>query len=434
MNALLQVYAFVKAQFSRILSLRYGPRRSKIDKNVCSVSDLTTDTKPAGSVSQDSIVPDPALFLELVPTIEPSVSDLIGAAVALNLTLPSLPSILTKPKARPAIEDEDASLQDFGRPSNVFHDRRLPLGTITNIPQVDKVNTKTKTKAVGPTTTDWSSPTGGSRGRRSRTKRPCLVHVEVKATPEAQDPSSMAVAPTSVIVSSFADAAPIAAAAAPGSDEWNSNKSALLLQVRSWTEQVKASRRQSMPVPSIPAPPPATVIPASAPISSKRHSAPPVLVASSKAPRLDLQDLLRSLIEEAQDTIAALGAANVSGELGAGKDERMPTFSAVALENGPIFVIGDDEDDEDVEPITASPHRRSQDARSLPTVNPMASIPNSGLISSISASRSMAALANAGSRSISDLLASFDEVLASPRWRRLLSRSHDIARRNDSVV
>ncbi|KAJ7137953.1 hypothetical protein C8R44DRAFT_847990 [Mycena epipterygia] len=398
---------------------------------------MTSPPTPSRLVVSEGLVaadPDPALcLLELEPTIESSASSLISATVALNLVLPSLPSVLRKPKARPPIEDKDASPQDFGPPSTEYHDRRFPLGTITNVPGL-----RVKTPKVGavPKIVKSTIPTGASCGHRSRTKRSHPVPVEAAGAPEAQDPSSMPVVPTAAVVSIVADPepAPNVVAPAPGSEEWNSNKSALLAQVRSWNKQVKASRRQST---SLPACAPVTV-PASAPvISAKRHSAPPVLVASSKAPRLDLQDLLASLIREAEVTIAALGAENPSGALGVGakiskKDEEIRTFSVVALENRSIFVIGEDSEDEDDEPVTPSPQRRSHDPRSLPTVNPVASVASPGLISSISASRSMAVLANASSWSISSLLSSFDEVLAGPRWQRLLFRSGRI--RNDSAV
>ncbi|KAF7327357.1 F-box domain-containing protein [Mycena kentingensis (nom. inval.)] len=55
------------------------------------------------------------------------------------------------------------------------------------------------------------------------------------------------------------------------------------------------------------------------------------------------------------------------------------------------------------------------------------------LISCISASRSMSALAGASSRSISDLLNAFDAVMASPSWQQVLVRSQDISTRRRAV-
>ncbi|KAF7292816.1 F-box domain-containing protein [Mycena indigotica] len=55
------------------------------------------------------------------------------------------------------------------------------------------------------------------------------------------------------------------------------------------------------------------------------------------------------------------------------------------------------------------------------------------LVSSISASRSMAELSSASSRSISDLLNAFDQVMVSPSWCRIMVRSEDIKRRRMDV-
>jgi hypothetical protein len=228
------------------------------------------------------------------------------------------------------------------------------------------------------------------------------------------------------------DLAPAPAAAkyapAPGSAEWNSNKAALLTHARNWNHQVKTSQRHSLPA-SVPCPVDA---PSSKP--SKRHSAPPVLVTSSKASRSNLQDRLSALLKETEDTIAAIDEEKVNvrrdGNVEAvNKDIR--SFSAVALEDGQaIFIIGDDEDEEEAVTTTSRPSPQDHYAEVLPTVNP----DSSRMIASVSASRSMTALANASSRSISDLLNAFDDAMASPRWRRLLTRSDDIARRNDSIV
>jgi hypothetical protein len=141
-----------------------------------------------------------------------------------------------------------------------------------------------------------------------------------------------------------------------------------------------------------------------------------------------------ALLKETEDTIAAIDEEKVNvkrnGNVEAvNKDIR--SFSGVALEEGrAIFIIGDDEDEE--EAVTTASRTSPQDHHPdvLPTINP----DSSRMIASISASRSMTALASASSRSISDLLNAFDDAMASPRWRRLLSRSDDIARRNDSIV
>ncbi|KAJ7718667.1 hypothetical protein B0H16DRAFT_1739975 [Mycena metata] len=108
----------------------------------------------------------------------------------------------------------------------------------------------------------------------------------------------------------------------------------------------------------------------------------------------DLQDLLSTLVRDATDTLAGLDGDEVN-------ESRKDTSEQGAPLSGDKQV----------------PRPRSP-----------------SLISSISASRSMAALASASSRSLGDLLDSFDDLMTSPRWRRVLSRSDVIARRNDSVV
>ncbi|KAJ7649160.1 hypothetical protein B0H17DRAFT_1102696, partial [Mycena rosella] len=238
----------------------------------------------------------------------------------------------------------------FGSPSNEYHDRRLPLGTVTNIPQANKSKTS-KAKTVRSKVVNWSLPTGALRSRPS----------------PATSLSSPADVPEDFLgIAGFPVAPAVNAAPTPGSVEWNNNKTALLAQVRSWSNQVKASRRNSTHVPR-----PATV----------------------SSPRLDLEGLLSSLILEAQETIAGLDAK----ELTHAADKDISTFSAVDVSN----------------------QRASQACAAITSKSGI----HTGLISSISASRSMAALSSASSRSLSDLLAAFDEVLAGPSWRRLLSRS-----------
>ncbi|KAJ6563558.1 hypothetical protein DFH09DRAFT_1476136 [Mycena vulgaris] len=441
MSTLSQIHTFLKLYFgdalSHVLDMLYGVRDSKSD-----VVNASVGVKARAKILSHLTPTLPRFCLRPIDPVE---GDPFSAVVVVNLPLPSLPSILTKPPARPPLAAQDASPQNFGCPSNEYHDRRLPLGTVTNIPRVDKVKTL-KAKPVRPAVVNWSHPTGAPRGRRSRARRSLPVSVDITSAADAYLSTAIVL---SALESDFVSGPEThyAPSPGPGSPEWNNTKAALLAQVRSWSEQVKTSRRHSLPIPiRVPVPAKST--------ASKRHSAPPVLVASSKSPRLDLEDLLSSLIVDAQDTIAALDAENCYSPTGLGlgfvaaksceeigrthgvvggskydddavriRELGMHTFSADALDSGTALVIDACDD-----------HGKEHNPLgSLPTENPGWDSA-SGLISSISASRSMAALANASSRSLSDLLAAFDDVLAGPHWRRILSRADGIARRNDSVV
>ncbi|KAJ7508256.1 hypothetical protein B0H11DRAFT_2217561 [Mycena galericulata] len=519
MSTVSQIHTFLKHYFGEALSRLFAMLCRDVKADIESVDTANTELVPDGVPASTDCE---SVFAEVV---EPSASELFSAVVAVNLVLPSLPLILKIPEARAPMEAQDRARQDFGRPSNIYHDRRMPFGCITNIPgETVKVITskppKTKKKRT-PKVINWSLPTGASRGPRSRTKssRPVAVAAEVPppvSSPCAATASDSVVAAPSPppgsaewndtkvallaqvrdwneqvkasqhqslpIIASAASPEPTPAASkrhsappvlmaaavlkpvvaapspAPGSCEWNTTKTTLLAQARNWNEQVKTSQRKSLPIVTSSASPEPTRA------ASKRHSAPPVLVGSSKSPRLGLQTRLAALIRNAEATITTLDAVESSSRscvlrsaanrktmstdnnrsldaLGS-KDPR--TFSAVALESAQdIFVVGDDSDDEEAAPEPISTARRSRDLDAHkgeagpPTVNvarAVSAAPSSALIASISASRSMAALASACSRSLDDILNAFDGVLAAPSWRRLLSRSDGITRRNDSVV
>jgi hypothetical protein len=149
---------------------------------------------------------------------------------------------------------------------------------------------------------------------------------------------------------------------------------------------------------------------------------------------LNLQDRLSALFKEAKDTIAALDEeTNPKGMKGEGSKaefckQNAGKFNAIALEEmrEEIFVIGEDSDQEEV--VTTAPRTSRQEHTSdtLPTIN---------LVSSISASASMEALASISTRSITDLFNTLDAVMTGPTWLRVLSRSDDITRRTiDSIV
>ncbi|KAJ7121741.1 hypothetical protein C8R43DRAFT_1136423 [Mycena crocata] len=484
MTTFVWIHTYLKHYFgnalSRFLASFYGDLDvgKKGEDAEYSVDDVPLPNKSKSSIEApepaSNTVSDNASGLETttVEPDEPSAEELMSAAVAVNLVLPSLPSILKKPAFRAPIDENNMILQrqDFGVPSNVFHDRRF-LGNVTNVPRVNEVKPKALKAAKAAKDINWSLPTGVAHSK----KRPGFKrsrHAPARIEPAPEEVAPVVSFPVSVVDESGPNPdsdSLLEVAPAPGSSEWNATKTALLAQVRTWSDQVKASRRHSLPVRlpvGLPASASVDVLPAPAPVkkvrATKRHSAPPVLVASTKAPRLDLQDLLSALILEAKDTIAAIEAeeATVSkknpeaksagvkdgskhsraGSIktsGSFADKNMRTFSAVALENGEdVFVIVDDSDDEQDEVVTTANREASHhnDADVLPTAV-ISSLPSvSHLISSISASHSMATLASVSSQSISELFSAFDGLMAGASWRRLLSRSDGITRRNDSVV
>ncbi|KAF7370744.1 F-box domain-containing protein [Mycena sanguinolenta] len=429
MHSFSQILTFIKAYFgaflSRLLVLWYGENKTDVG-DLPSLASQGPDKDFTDSTAEPEPKPEDNMD---------SGEDLLRAAVDLDLdALPSLPSLFKFPEPRPPV-DMPASApckQDFGAPSNLYYDRR-PFGDMTNFKQFEqakgmKLNTEVrplksaargrrKTTRLAPVTQrplvqDPAPPVVKFSGstqpafvkvavstestiQPSTTTRPSLPATPsipiVKLAPSAQpataapcinSPGSAASIP---VIKLAPSTQPATVVSSPGSAEWNASKAAALTEARNWNAQV---RRHSLPIP-VPAP------------AWRRHSAPPAL---ARPPRSNLADRLSALFKEAKDTIDALNA-----EKGA---EDAPTFSAVALEEGrgqEFFIIGEDDDDESA------------------TANP-------GLVSSISASQSMAALASASTRSLTDLLESYDAVMTGPTWRRILARSDNISRRNDSIV
>ncbi|KAJ7926257.1 hypothetical protein B0H13DRAFT_1862527 [Mycena leptocephala] len=449
MSSFFRILTFLKVYFGDVLShvvtfFSRGCANKSDSKGELhlQVDDLTTDGKSVTSddgPNKDIIVTEdlglsPELESESTPTDpdEPSAKDLLSAAVAVNLeTLPSLPSLFKFPEIRLPVDMLDAVLapqrQDFGAPSNLYYDHRLPLGTITNNLRPDqakgmRLNTEVKPRQVLKTKSK-------SRGRRSRSKnaRPVQSPVEAHVEPPVKSSTAAVViiepvpSVNSVLVAVDLAPPPSLLNPLPPPAQRSGTATKPPSSPKHATGAIK-SRRLSGILFLLQFHP------------SKRHSAPPVLVASSKASRSNLQDRLSALLKETEDTIAAIDEEKVNvkknGNVEAvNKDIR--SFSAVALEEGQaIFIIGDDEDEEEAVTTTSRTSPQDHHPDVLPTINP----DSSRMIASISASRSMTALASASSRSISDLLNAFDDAMASPRWRRLLSRSDDIARRNDSIV
>ncbi|KAJ7606664.1 hypothetical protein FB45DRAFT_878259 [Roridomyces roridus] len=348
-------------------------------------------------------------------SIHPSASELLSTAITEAISLPSLPSILTKPEARPPLAVANVfEVQDFGRPSNIFHDRRTALGCITNIPgenmkvgksKAGKTNKKSKAKAKvpkeeripKPVAVNYSRPTNSRKSRKRSRSRPA---------PEVEPSTVASVSEVPVVPAS----APTAPAPAPCSPGCNEAKDAIISQMHKHVLE-SSSRRHSMPELAAPSPEPEVK-------TIKRRSSPPVLVAS----KVDMEDLLSGVMRDAQETLTILVDEDIKANTETDVKAFPRPFSAVAPEpEGDTFVI-DDTDDEDE--VYSGP--------GLPVTNPACQTPvkpsssfgfgNFTLVSSISAARSMAELANASSRSISDLLDTWDRAMRSPKWARVLSR------------
>ncbi|KAJ6507131.1 hypothetical protein C8R47DRAFT_1066028 [Mycena vitilis] len=500
---------------------------------VGSAQSLLADVDVKSAEDHDLVTPATAADVDS-PTepekYEPTGPELISAAVAAShATLPSLPSILKTPEARPPPETAPSApqKQHFGPPTNLFYEHRLPFGNVTNLPRfgaeqkgirVDnfevkplaprkirsksKANVKKAKKAQVPAivVVDTDAPEVSKSAAEvvSATKTvPVAAPVNVlefvlapltvlesaaapfnvlDSVPASVLPLEPVAAPVVKRITASVPAleyiaapvlksvsAPVNAleavsilqsvgtlktAPAPGPAEWNRAKSAALAQARTFSDHVKASHRVSLPAPA-PFPVPALV-----PWSIKRHSAPPVL----SAPRKSLQDRLSALLAATTDTIAALSDEkadkNDKKDAVRTKNNGVPEIrdaikeakrvSAAALEEGrEVFTVGvdsdaedDDEDEDDIplgQLILTGKARQAPPVSILPTVAPT-STPR--LISSISASRSMAGLANGSSRSLDELLDGHDAAMNGMGWRRLLARSDDInrRRRNDSIV
>ncbi|KAJ6518639.1 hypothetical protein C8R45DRAFT_1065592 [Mycena sanguinolenta] len=364
MHTFSQIITFLKAylgdSLSRLVALLYGGNKT------VTAGELPSHAVPAA--------PDQDLTVSAKPEPEPedpkiTGDDLIRAAVDLDLdALPSLPSLFKFPEARAPVDIPASTLckQDFGAPSNLYYDRR-PFGDVTNFKQFEqakgmKINTQVKPLKSKP----------AARGRRKVTRL-----APVTARPLVEDP-----APPVVKFSASAEPACVKhsvsaeSATQPCTTTRPSLPTARSVPIVKLAPVARVATQAAAH--SLPAPRP---IPVPAPVDEpwRRYSVP-ILV---QPPRLNLADRLSALFKEAKDTIDAL--------------------NDVALEEGRVFVIGEDDDDE-------------------------------GPVSSISASRSMAALASTSTRSLNDLLESYNAVMTGPTWRRLLARSDDISRRNDSIV
>ncbi|KAJ7617298.1 hypothetical protein FB45DRAFT_1034588 [Roridomyces roridus] len=440
MTTLIEIHTFLQKYFGNALSRFFQLFVRKARNNVTKDAQTETIAPDDGDAPHvEPVTPDTS-----AEAIKPSSSELLNAVVADTIALPSLPSILTKPEARPPLPVENVfEVQDFGRPSNVFHDRRTALGCITNIPGENikagtargaKTKTKTKSKSKSKSITKESKSKKESKSTKEA--KPVVVNYSLptrsrktKKHSRSRSHPAPEVEPVVAVAVSEVSFAPAPAPCSPG---WNKAKDDIIAEMQSFNKQVLASRRHSMPV--LAATPSPDVV---AVKTTKRHSAPPVLVASSD--KIDVEDLLSGLMRDAEATLVVLdkeldntAATPIKTDIEDIKACTRP-FSAIAPEaSEDIFVIGNDTDDEEEYYCGAGLPTLAYDT---PTKSKSYSgFGNFKLVSSISASRSMAELANASSRSISDLLEVWDGMMRSPKLARFLSRWDGVTRRNDSVV
>ncbi|KAJ6507119.1 hypothetical protein C8R47DRAFT_1238781 [Mycena vitilis] len=523
MYTVFQTFTFIQGYFGEVLAwflAVFARAGVKVDDVECASTVVGSDVDVKTAEDHDTVTPAAADVNS--PTEpekdEPTGPELISTAVAASLaSLPSLPSILKTPGARPPPETAPSApqKQHFGPPTNLFYEHRLPFGNVTNLPRFGAEQKGIRVdnfevKPLAPRKIRSKSKANAKKVKKAQ-QVPAIVVVDtdaldsksavevVSATKNVPVPAPVNVlasvtvlaslpAPRKVLDSVPASvlplepvaapvskciAAPVPApqapvnvmeavpapvsilqsvstlktAPAPGPADWDRTKSAALAQARTFSDHVKASHRISLPVPA------AIPVLALVPRPTKRHSAPPVLCA----PRKTLQDRLSALLAATTDTIAALSdeKADKKGAVRT-KNNGVPEirdaikeakrFSAAALEEGrEVFTVGvdsdaeDDDEDEDDDDIPLGQLILTGKARQVPPVSILPTVaPTSTprLISSISASRSMAGLANASSRSLDELLDGYDAAMNGMGWRRLLARSDDInrRRRNDSIV
>ncbi|KAJ7617368.1 hypothetical protein FB45DRAFT_1104804 [Roridomyces roridus] len=340
MTTLIQIHTFLRKYFGDALSRFFHLFVRKASSEVTKDAQAETIAPDDGDVFPhvESVAAGTS-----AESIQPSGSELLSAVVVETIALPSLPSILTKPEARPPLPVENVfEVQDFARPSTVFHDRRTALGCITNIPgenikagttKAAKKKSKTKstsTKEAEPAVVNYSLPTRSRKSKKCSRSRP-------HPAPEVEPVVAVAVSVSS------------APAPAPCSPGWSEAKDAILAEMRGFNKQVLASRRHSMPILAAPPSPDVAAVK-----TTKRHSAPPVLVASSEAPKVDVEDLLSGLMRDAEATLVVLDeeldnsvVKPVETDIEDIKACPRP-FSAIAPEAPEeIFVIGQDTDDEE---------------------------------------------------------------------------------------
>ncbi|KAJ7680802.1 hypothetical protein DFH06DRAFT_1290545 [Mycena polygramma] len=396
MYTVYQTLTFLEAAFGDALS-RFLALFSRGSVKECDVEvgNLPSDAKAIESTGLHNVVPVavPAAVPDVESaTVEPAERtspETLSAAVAASLcALPSLPSLLKSPPARPspATSNSVPEKQEFRQPSNLYYEHRLPFGNVTNLPRGEPKGMRLDNLQV-----KHLAPRKNRVKPKAKKARPVQIPVIVVVDTDVQQSLGNAdsvtvfkpvaapvlesvAAPLSIFKSGPApvvvlDSVPAldtrlkrvstpVLAPALGSVEWEREKAAALAQAQTWTDHVKTSRRVSLPAPApIPVPDPVDVLP------SKRHSAPPVLYV----PRKSLQDRLSALLAATTETIAALDKDSEKTSKAKKGDVRIKNggvpeigeaikearrFSAIALEEGrQMFSIGEDSDDEDDEDI-----------------------------------------------------------------------------------
>ncbi|KAK6992073.1 hypothetical protein R3P38DRAFT_3088901 [Favolaschia claudopus] len=391
MPTLVQFFTFIYAYgcdvLSRLLAVFHGSLVNSPTDTSVGEADLTSveNTLEQEAVDPGS-APNPAVALQL-STGEITFDDLMRVAVAYaNEDLPDLPAIFQH-EAPPAVEFPPSYVckQIFGPPSSMYYDRR-PMGNVTNYREVEdavgfkldvnmklegKPSRRTRRAKRAKANTKVKVGSGDKRVRFEDVPKvqvygvddpPALVVVQEAPTavqldintasdtcpalelPTIAEPVSQAHAEHITLSTALTSSSPLCPdiASPPGTKE-----STVSPSTRRPCGQVRKSTRPSSRLPPplpIPVPLPEPVAPC---------LVPTVLDSARRSPRRKLQDRLSALLEDSKATISALENINPKASTG--------TFSAVALEEGrtEIFVIGEDEDDEDYAPASKRSWRRA---------------------------------------------------------------------------
>ncbi|KAJ7271182.1 hypothetical protein C8J57DRAFT_1226762 [Mycena rebaudengoi] len=323
MNTFTEIFTLFKSYFgnalSRVLSLFL---QSDVDLE----SGLKVPEPPIQVLSEP--IPDEGPFPTYTTSTVLDAAYVLGAALAFSPPLPPLPAIF-----------HDPGHAARGRPHNGYHPkaalrvilRRAPLSSITNFtrPTVSKVQLGgTKSPVVR-----------GPYGKGART---------VSGVPRLPLPATILQAPTldSSVPSLRHAATPLQHAKRPllldrrdGMRRRPSSSTKRACGPSTSRKEESASKRHSVPLPAK----------STAVASRKRHSAPAVLAPN--AWRLSLADTFDALALEAQETLAALDEeARIDTEKVQSKAKIMKPLE----EDESVFIIGEDEDDEDE--ADAPPH------------------------------------------------------------------------------
>ncbi|CAK5276182.1 unnamed protein product [Mycena citricolor] len=375
-------------------------------------------TPPGGNAQLDKtefsahvrVSQDATAVASASPLSSPSPAELFAAAAAQHTDLPSLPSILISPWTRTSIEQIDAycinstEKQHFGTPISDLRDFACnPLSLVSNATQTLNFASENQSelrkerlltnKAEGKLTRRGitrSRSLGRTRKHFKSIAMPSSVSLLLQSGTRARARSRSRSRRPHLRIQ-YRRASPLACV------------THAVLQGQSLKKLHCHGRSLSsaQPLPS-----------SRVTRHVKRHTAPglivvvPPFVSSmsmsnlshcqvSRMAKAGLEDMFDSLIEHAADTNRALEA----------DDLMFPVCSPTVLEEGRTLKFG------------------MRDSPSSIT-----------FVSSISASHSMVLLANASARSLTDLLASFEAMMRSPSWGKLMARAEDIVGRRDAAI